>query len=179
MKRRQRVASLLVLVGVLIAFKLSQQLYGWFAYADERVQLQELSVRLEDAGLSVMRTQLGADSLRAEIERMDRRLGEERRAVSAYDRHVRDGALPAHLYDAYRTELERYNRRVEERNALFNRWKEIVGGNHAAVGRYNALADSIRTLATRIGEPYFQIPSPVELAVKRGLVASPEGPRPR
>jgi hypothetical protein len=169
-KRRQRLLGLLLLLGIVAATKLGQQLYGWFAYAEERSELQALSTRLEGAGLEVIRTQLGADSLRSEIERMDADLAARKREVGAFERHVRDGALPAHLYESYRTELGAYNRRVEGRNDLFGRWKETVFRNHAAVTRYNALADSIRGLAARIGEPYFQIPSPVELAVERGLI---------
>lgn len=172
-RRRQRLAGLLLLLGIVVATKLGQQLYGWFAYGEERAELQELSVRMEGAGLEVIRTQLGADTLRAEIERLDDDLEARKEAVGAYESHVRDGALPAHLYDAYRAELGEYNRRVESRNALFSRWKEIVFRNHAAVGRYNTLADSIRGLATRIGEPYYQIPSPVELAVEKGLLGDP------
>lgn len=170
MRRRQRFASLLLLVALVAVVNLGRQVYGWIAYADERASLQGLSERLEDAGLEVMRTQLSADSLRVQIQAMDSELGGRKQSVASFERFVRDGALPAHLYDAYRTELEGYNRQVQIRNARFARWKEVVVRNHAAVGRYNGLADSIRSLADQIGEPYFQIPSPVELAVKRGLV---------
>ena len=170
MRRRERLTGILLVLGLIVAVKLGQQLYAWFAYADERAALQAISTRLESSGLEVIRTQLAADSLRGDIERMDRELGEKKQVVGSFERHVRDGALPAHLYDAYSAELQSYNRQVEQRNAKFGRWKEIVVRNHAAVGTYNALADSIRTLANRIGEPYFEIPSPVELAVKHGLI---------
>ncbi len=170
MKGRQRLGSLLLLLAIVAAAKLGQELYGWFAYADERAELQQLSRRLEDSGLEVIRTQLDADSLRIEIEGMDGDLAERKRSVGAFEGQVRGGALPADLYESYRAELGEYNRRVERRNALFGRWREIVFRNHAAVGRYNSLADSIRTLATRIGEPYFEIPSPAELALEHGIV---------
>lgn len=170
MRRRERLAGLLLLVALLAAVNLGRQVYGWFAYADERGALQGLSDRLEVAGLEVMRTQLGADSLRRRIQQMDRELGSRKQSVAAFERFVQDGALPAHLYDAYRAELDGYNRQVQGRNEVFARWKEVVVRNHAAVGRFNGLADSIRSLADRIGEPYFQIPSPVEIAAERGLV---------
>lgn len=170
MRRRERLASLLLLVLLVAAVKLGQQVYAWLVYADERAALQVLSGRLEDAGLEVMRTQIAADSLRAEIQLMDRELGEQKQTVASFERYLHDGALPAHLYDSYRAELERYNRQVQSRNAVFTRWKDIIVRNHAAVSRYNGLADSIRSLANQIGEPYFQIPSPVELAVQRGLI---------
>src|SRR5690606_13624320 len=116
MRGRQRLGALLLLLAVLLAVKLGQQVYRWFAYDEERAQLQALSTRLEGAGLEVMRTQLGADSLRARIEALDEDLAERKREVGAYDRHVRGGALPSDLYPAYRETLGEYNRRVEGRN---------------------------------------------------------------
>src|SRR5690606_27909837 len=98
MRGRQRLGALLLLLAVLLAVKLGQQVYRWFAYAEERAQLQALSARLEGAGLEVMRTQRGADSLRARIEALDEDLAERKREVGAYDRHVRGGAPPSDLY---------------------------------------------------------------------------------
>jgi hypothetical protein len=173
MIRQGRVAALLLLLGVVATAKLGQSLYRWYAYAGERAQLQVIRAELESVGVEVVRTQLAADSLRARIERMDRELSAAKRAVRGYDLHARDGALPARLYARYRRELDAYNRRVVERNASLDAWSRVVERNHAAVTRFNRLADSIRSIAVGIGEPYFAIPTPAEAALRRGIAPPP------
>jgi hypothetical protein len=170
MSRRERIGGLLLLLAVVVAVRLGTYLFHWYAYAEERGELQALSTRLEEAGVVVVQTQQRSDHLRDEIERIDRELKADERAISAYDRHARDGALPGHLYGSYRADLEAYNRVVGQRNARFERWKEVVVRNHASVNRFNALADSMRAIAAEIGEPYYPIPSPVEVAVERGIL---------
>lgn len=168
MSRRQRIAGLLLLLATVITIRLGVYLYRWYAYAGEREVLHEMSTRLEQAGMQVVQTRQEADLLRQEIERLDRALGAGERAVAAYGEHAESGALPRHLYPSYRADLEEYNRGVGERNARFERWKEVVRRNHAAVDRYNALADSMRAVALEIDDPYYPIPSPVEIAAEQG-----------
>lgn len=172
MSRRERIGALLLILAAIAVAKLGQQVFRWFAYAEEREQLQALGLQVERAGLEVVHTGLRADSLRAMIERTDRELAAAKTAVSAYHRHAVGGALPAHLYGAYQEELNAYNRSVTQRNAHFEEWQRVVTQNHDAVNRYNELADRIRALATRMGEPYYSVPSPAELALRHGLVRS-------
>jgi hypothetical protein len=167
---RQRLASVLLVLGGVVAIRQGQELFHSYVYADELTRLDRMVNVLEEDGVQVVRTRMRADSLRAIIEEIDRELVKRKEAVSAYDRHVSQGALPSRLYTAYRRELDAYNRRVMERNQVFERWKAVVVENHAAVGRYNSRADTIRALADRIGEPYFRIPSPVEAAAERGIL---------
>lgn len=169
MKRRERVVALLALLGLVIVVRLGTYLYRWYAYAEERATLQGLSTEVSEAGAGVVRTQLTADSLAREIERLDEELRQERGRFELYERMARSNELPTGVYRVYRGWLAEYNRRVEERNARFERWREVVEENHRQVDRYNALADSIRGLAESIGDPYFEIPSPAEAAVEEGV----------
>jgi hypothetical protein len=59
---------------------------------------------------------------------------------------------------------------VSERNELFADWRATVEANHEHVRRYNRLVDEIREGAARMGEAYFPIPSPAEVAYRRGLL---------
>lgn len=172
-----RTRFLLLVAFALLAMNLGRQGYRWIAYADEREELALLTTRLESAGLAVMQTQLLADSLRAGIEAADARLRQDRLALDRMERRAEGRGLPPALYDEYRYALERYNQQVLERNDRFQRWRGVVSRNHASVDLYNQLADSMRALGTRMGEPYLAIPSPAELAVRHGLgVAAPEEP---
>ena len=167
--RRERVGALLLMLLLIVVARVGHIGFRWYAHADERAQIRVLQGDLEAAGVAVVRTQLGADSLRAEVQRLDGELRELRRAVRRYDRRAHEGMLPWPAYGAYRQELDAYNRRVRERNARFDAWRSVVVRNHEAVSRFNVLADSVRRVAGRMGEPYFPIPTPAELALKHGI----------
>jgi hypothetical protein len=89
--------------------------------------------------------------------------------LTSIERRAGDRGLPPTLYEDYRRRLERYNERVAARNDQYERWRGIVERNHRAVDSYNALADTMRNLGERMGEPYLSIPSPAEVAVRHGL----------
>lgn len=173
MRRRQGLLGILIVVIVLVAGKIGLQTYRWYVHDEERARIQALSSELEDVAVEVVGTQLVSDSLRAVIEGMDEDLEGRRVRIAEYERHAVNGALPVHLYDGYRRELELHNRLVVERNSGYEMWHDAVSRNHAAVERYNALVDSIRSTAAEMGEPYFTIPTPAEIAVERGI--SPRG----
>lgn len=168
--RRMRIGVLLLMLFGVAGVKLGREIYRWAAFGAERAELVALRERVLDAGAEVVRTGTLTDSLRQEIEGEDQLLAQQRRAVERYDRYAHDGALPAHLYPAYREELDRFNRRVEERNARADHWRTLVQSNRDAVSRYNALADSIRAVAARLGEEYYSVPLPAEAATERGFV---------
>jgi hypothetical protein len=168
--RGRRIGALLLMLFGVAGVKLGQEIYRWAAFGEERQQLVALRERVIDAGAEVIRTSTLTDSLKAEIDGVDRELAQQRRSVERYDRYAHGGALPAHLYPSYRAELDRFNRHVEARNQQAERWKAVVESNHEAVRRYNALADSIRTIAARLGEEYYSVPLPAEAAVARGFV---------
>jgi hypothetical protein len=170
MRHRERLLGIAVILALLVFARVAHQTYRWYAHDEERARIEALSALLEDVGLRVVTTQLAGDSLRALVEQMDRGLAGTRAAIAAYERHAVGGALPAHLYGAYRGDLDAHNRRVVERNARFEQWREAVGRNHAAVTRFNSLADSIRVAAAAMGEPYYSIPTPAEIALEHGLV---------
>ncbi len=158
---------LLVVVGV----KLSEQVYRLVAFADERAQVVVLRERLLDAGARLEAARAEARRVRARLEEEDARLEEEHEHLQRYERLAQDGRyLPADVYAAYKAELETYNRHVVERNALNRRLGDLQDRSMVAGESYTALADSIRDLATRMGEPYYSVPTPVEAAIQRGTI---------
>ena len=157
---------LLVVVGV----KLSEQLYRWVAFRDERQQVGELRERLLDSGAELTLSRNESRRLRQQMETEDRKLEDERRSLMRYNRYSTSGYLPTGLYDAYKEDLERYNRHVVERNGRLRAYQQSHDRYATAVDLYNARADSVRDLATRMGEPYYAVPTPLEAAVKRGVL---------
>lgn len=174
MGNRERVMGLVLFAALLLVGRLGQQTYLWYAHQDERVRIETLSDELENAGMEIVVTQLEADSLHRIISRMDEGLEGTRRHVDSYGGRAVGGMLPPGVYDAYRNELDAYNRRVGERNALYGRWREVLDRNHAAVDRFNGLADSVRGLAAAMGEPYYPIPTPAEIATEAGIAPPDE-----
>jgi hypothetical protein len=164
---------LLLVLAAVIALKLGQQLFRYYAYQEERAALANMRERLVDAGVEVVTTRVRADSMRAELESTDRKLKEGHRSVNRYGRFAQDGALPNEVYSSYRKDLLRYNERVTERNQRLREYQTVVDRNHIATERYNRLSDSIAALAARIGDPYYPIPKPVEAAAERGLIQLP------
>jgi hypothetical protein len=108
--------------------------------------------------------------MRLVMEKEDAALEAELRALRRFDRMARGGALPTEIYARYRADLDRHNLHVGERNERLRDWQAILARNHAAVDRYNVLADSIRDIATKMGEPYYAVPTPAEAAMERGLI---------
>jgi predicted nucleic acid-binding Zn-ribbon protein len=168
---RSRAGAILAVVAALLAVKLLQEGYRWYAYGDQRDQIREMTHRLEDLGYRVIRTQLAADSLRDQIESVDTELDRERRRMDAMERRATLGALTHQDFERYRVELDAFNQRIGERNARLSAWQEVISENHDVVSRYNQLADSIRAVAATMGEPYFDVPAPVDMAARRGLTA--------
>jgi hypothetical protein len=164
------VSPLLFLLLVVIGVKLSDSLYRWVAYGPERAQVTQMRRELVDAGAGIMRTRQESDSMRTVLRHEDDELEREQHALRRYDDFAHDGALPADLYERYRRDLTRYNAHVAERNGKLGVWQEVQARNHSAVSRYNVLADSIRELATRMGDPYYAVPTPAEAAIERGVI---------
>ncbi len=168
---RSRVGALLAVIGLLVGVKLAQEGYRWYAYEDEREQIRQMTDRLEELGYRVIRSQVAADSLRSIIEETDVVLDSDRRRMDAFERRATLGALDPIALERYRTELDEHNRRVTERNRRLVVWQEVITENHRVVGHFNGLADSIRAVAASMGEPYYDVPAPVEMAARRGLTA--------
>lgn len=166
---RTRSWIIIFAVGLLLLAKLGEQLYRWVAYQDERAELRQLAAELDTVGLAVMKTQLSAESLRVTVQGIDEELDRERRVLAGMEERASRGRLSRAEYSRYRTRLRGYNRDVARRNAGFEEWKAVVDRNHAAVHRYNLLADSMRAVARRMGEPYYAVPTPAEVAVRHGL----------
>jgi multidrug resistance efflux pump len=127
-------------------------------------------VQAIDAGAQLVRTRQESDSMRAVLHAEDAALEQELEGLRRYDELAHDGSLPPDLYERYRTELTHYNAHVGERNAKLAAWQEILGRNHEAVNRYNMLSDSIHDIATRMGNPYYAIPTPAEAAIQKGVL---------
>jgi hypothetical protein len=177
----RRVFVLVAALVLLLAGKLGKELYDYWAHAEDRVRLVAVRGRLLDAGAEIMRTRAELDSLTRVLDREDGALERERRTLKAYEPEAPGSALPPHLYDAYRAHLDRYNKRVARynehlgrRNESFHAWQATLARNRAAVDRYNALADSLRAVAGVLGDPYYQVPTPLEAAAQRS--APPPAP---
>lgn len=166
MKRRHH---FLTFAGLLILFliaKAGQDLWRYFVYAEERSAIVRLEGEIRVAGLGVITTQLRADTLRRQIEAIDEGLRGTRQELDYMERSIYDLRSARDVEAVYRAELEEYNAEVGRRNALFEAWRSTVDSNHQHVERYNLLTDSIRALATAMGEPYYPIPSPAEIAAR-------------
>ena len=162
----RRIHPLLFVLLVIIGIKLSEQLYRWVAYADERDRVRVYREQLVQAGAEIVRTREESDSMRAVMEAEDAALEQEQTALRRYNRYAPGGTLPTDLYARYKEELDAYNLHVAERNAKLGDWQAILARNHLAVSNYNLLADSVRDLATRMGEPYYAVPTPAEAAME-------------
>lgn len=161
---------LVVLLVVVVAAMIGREVYRWWLFQEEREELVRMRERLVETGVAVVRAETRLDTLRHAVDRMDRVLERDRRALDVYARSAREGTLPPHLYAAYREDLKHYNQKLERRNARYREWEEERARGRAALDHYHALADSIRTLAREVGEPYYPVPSPVEAAVERGVL---------
>lgn len=165
-----RVRPLLFLLLVIVGVKLSDEVYRWAVFGEERALVRTLRHDLVEAGAVIVATRVQSDSMREVMRAEDERLEEERRTLRRYDRMATGGTLPHPVYLRYKRDLDRYNEHVTARNARLRVWQEVLARNHTAVDRYNLLADSVRALALRMGDPYYAVPTPLEAAQERGLV---------
>jgi hypothetical protein len=161
---------LLFLLLVILGVKLSDSAYRWVAFGEERAQVKVLRSNLVDAGALYVRTRQEGDSMRAVLRVEDEQLEAEERRLRRYDSYASEGGLPPDVYERYRADLTRYNRHVTERNAKLADWQEIQARHNAAASRYTVLADSLNALATRMGDPYYAVPTPAEAAIERGVI---------
>jgi hypothetical protein len=169
MTRKQQLLSVLALLLLVGVAKLGQELYRWYAFPEERAVLARLEHALEYEALGVILTQLRVDTLRAEIRARDEALGISRDDLDRFERDAAAGPISEGFARAYRVDLRAHNRRVAERNELLNELLGSVQVNQEHVSRFNVLADSVRLIAARLGEPYYSVPTPAELADRRGL----------
>ena len=161
---------LLFLLLVILGVKLTDSLYRWARFGPERAQVQVLRTSLVDAGAEYVRTRQAGDSMRALLRAEDEQLEVEEQRLRRYDSYATGGGLPPDVYARYREDLTRYNRHVTERNARLADWQEIQARHNAAASRYTVLADSLNALATRMGDPYYAVPTPAEAAIERGIL---------
>lgn len=153
----------------LLAIELLHDTYRWFAFGEERAELRALGAKVDSVGTLVVRTQLQADSLRLRIEAMDEALEASKSVFDVYDRAVGRGTARSEAYATYRRRVADYNERIAERNAWVGSLQGAIARNRDAVRRYNELAEEIRVIAATMGELHYNIPSPVEAAVRTGL----------
>jgi hypothetical protein len=161
---------LLFLLLVIVGVKLSDSVYRWLAYAPERARVQVLRAGLVDAGAQYVTARQLGDSMRAVLRAEDDALEREERLLRRYDEEAGGVGLPPEVYARYREDLTRYNRHVVERNAKLSAYQEAQARQNAAATRYTVLADSLHDLATRMGDPYYAIPTPAEAAIERGII---------
>lgn len=167
----ERLRALLVLLAAVVAIKLLPEVYRWAAYGEERQQLASLRSRAVAAGTELVVARSRLDTLRGRIERVDRSLEGDRSSMLRYGGYAdATGALPPSLYRRYVEQVDGYNRRVASRNADWEAYVAARERSRSALERYQAHADSARRLAARIGDPYYQVPSPIEAAAERGVV---------
>jgi hypothetical protein len=171
-RRKEGLLAVMAVLLLLGAVKFSEQLYRWYAFGAERAELGRLEQELAEAGLGVIGTQVDADSLRRLIEKMDADLVDQRRFLGRYEAMAFQQEFPSSLESAYRGDLSAYNQQVSARNDLLSRWRAAIDANHLHVDRYNHLVDSIRSVARQIGEPYYPIQSPAEIAARHGILST-------
>jgi hypothetical protein len=173
MRQRGRLFGLLVLLLAIGVARAGQQAYRWYAYQDERVAIGRLEGELTAAAVGVVSTQARGDTLRSWIEAADSALAESRRELDVLEQQVLRTSGASTLEGRYRSDLAAYNEKVMERNRFFQEWRETVAENHHHVDRFNLLGDSIRGHAENMGEPYYPISTPAEIANRSGLLPTP------
>ncbi|MEX2584173.1 MAG: hypothetical protein WD766_12920 [Gemmatimonadota bacterium] len=170
MRRRDRLLAVTVVLLLIAGFRVGQQVYRWYVYADERAEIGRVEVELQEAGRGVVRTQIAADSVRIRIEEIDRELAARRVQLGRHERQLLSSRSSDVAATTYRSEFRDYNERVAARNELFREWGSIIGANHEHVARYNLMVDSVRALAASMGELYYPVLSPAEIAERDGLL---------
>lgn len=161
---------MVLLLVLVVAVKLSAEWVRWIRFGDERTELLALRERILDAGVAVVRTEARSDTLRRAIRVRDRELATTDARLRRSAARLRAGEWSRGMYVAYRRDVLRYNAAVEGRNRKFSDYQRLRTSNDSAWTRYTRLADSIRTLAARVGDPYYPVPLPIEAAAERGLI---------
>lgn len=161
---------LLLLLLAVIGVKMSEQLYRYVAFRDERAQVAVLQERLLDAGAALEVARGEQRAARGRLEREDAGLQAERAQLMRLQRALENGPVGEAAYERYLAALERYNVHVVERNHRSQELEAIRTRMHAAGEAYLALADSVTALAARMGESYYSVPTPLEAAAKRGVL---------
>jgi hypothetical protein len=160
---------LFVLLAV-IGVKVSEQAYRFVAFRDERAQVRVLRDRLLDAGARLELARGERTRARDALEAEDERLEAERQRLLLRQRALESGPVTQAQYDRYRDALETYNHHVVDRNGRYQQYQVIRDRWAGSVESYAALADSLRDIATRMGEPYYSVPTPLEAAMARGVL---------
>ncbi|HET7321060.1 MAG TPA: hypothetical protein VFI96_01035 [Longimicrobiaceae bacterium] len=166
---REPARIVVIILALFAAVEVGRDAYRWVAYRGERASMRALSPALEISGLNVMRSGLRVDSLRARIDARDRVLDRMRAEIDRYEKQSAGEGVPEEVYESYRSTIEAYNSQVAERNGWLRELQEALRRNAVAAERYTTLADSMRSLAVRMGDAYYQVPTPSELALKHGL----------
>lgn len=157
---------LLFVMLVIVGVKASEQLYGFVAFRDERTQVKALRAQLGGAASELVAARARMDSLHRDIDAQDLKLTRELAGLHRFQRQARHRQLPPALYDSYMAALQEYNLRVESRNLVHREWQQLAARRDGLAFRYDSLADNIHSLAVRMGQPYYQVPSPLEAAAE-------------
>jgi hypothetical protein len=172
-KDRLRVAS--VALAAIVVFNLGREGYRWYAFRDERAAIVRLRKQVVEAGAEATVTRGQLEMLNRSLQSADSDLAADVRVLRGYSLQSDGGLLPPAVYARYLRDRRRYDERRERRQEVSRRWEELQARLHASADRYDVLADSIRTLATRIGDPYYHVPLPVEAAAEKGLIKVDSG----
>ncbi len=167
MTQRQSYLAMAAILLLVVGLKLSQQLYRFYSHREERVEIARLEGEIEEAGYGMIVTQLRADTLRQVIDSLDRDLREIREQLDDVERRLAEGSGISIVELSYRQRIDSFNRRVRERNEQYARWRAAADSNSVHVFRYGVLFDSIRAMATALGEPHYPIPTPAEIVAGR------------
>ena len=167
MSHRDRFLAMVVVLLLIAGAKVAQQLFRFYASRDERIEIVRLESRIDEAGAGIIATRVRADSLRTAVEAMDDELREGRDRLDRIEHRLLSGPATTAQEAAYLGELGIHNALVTERNAVYREWRTSVDSHADFIGSYNAIVDSIRSLAIAIGEPYYPISSPAEIATQR------------
>jgi hypothetical protein len=160
---------LVVFFGV-VALLVGRETYRWFAYAEERQALVAMYPAIVEAGAEAVVTRGQTDSLRVRVDSLNRDLDRRGDALRGYSRIAVNGLLPPDVYQRYARDRREYERVLAVRDERYAAWRNSYDRNRAAVRRYSALADSMRIVALRMGDPYYHVPMPVEAAIIKGVV---------
>lgn len=162
--------GVVVIVGFLILGRVAYEVYRWYAYADERTQIEQMTIELDSVGLKVVTTHLAIDSIGAVIDRTDRGLDTRRSDLEARGRRALNGGMEPGVYESFRADAGALETAIGDRNNLVEVMNRIVAEHRTAVARFNELADSILMLATEMGYPDYPLPTAAEIAIEHGIV---------
>ena len=172
---KDRLAVAVVALGAIIVFNVGREAYRWYAFKDERTAIVRLRKEVVDAGAELTFNREQLNVLRQRVEKADSSLNQDVEVLRRYSLQADGGMLPPPMYGRYVQDRQRYEQELGQRQQWFEEWERVQGRYHVCVDRYTTLADSIRNLATRIGDPYYHVPLPVEAAAERGLIKVDSG----